>query len=154
MPDLEQDDADAEIWHASCVAVAGCGILILGASGRGKSSLALEFMAWGADLIADDRTILRRQPATTGDSVWACAPAAIHGRIEARGIGILSAKALSGAKLALVIDLDRTETERLPPRREMRVLEVTLPMVLAPHSSARGHFSAGIMQYLKGGRAD
>lgn len=128
--------------------------MILGASGRGKSALALELMALGADLIADDRTILRRQSAAEGDSLWACAPAAIHGRIEARGIGILSAQALSGARLALVIDLDRTETDRLPPRREMRVLEVTLPMVLAPHSSARGHFSAGIMQYLKGGRAD
>jgi len=41
--------------HASCVAVDGKGLLITGASGSGKSALALQLMAFGAHLIADDR---------------------------------------------------------------------------------------------------
>ncbi len=64
--------------HASCVAYGGRGVLILGASGRGKSALALRLMALGAVLVADDRTDLCRE----GDSVMARAPDAIKGMIE------------------------------------------------------------------------
>ena len=44
--------------HASCVALAGKGVLILGDSGAGKSDLALRLMDDGARLVADDRTEL------------------------------------------------------------------------------------------------
>lgn len=46
--------------HASAVSLAGRGLLILGASGTGKSGLALEMMSRGAVLIADDRVRLMR----------------------------------------------------------------------------------------------
>ncbi|MDA3887407.1 MAG: serine kinase, partial [Allgaiera sp.] len=46
------------ILHASCVALDGRGVLILGPSGAGKSGLALQLMALGARLVADDRTRL------------------------------------------------------------------------------------------------
>lgn len=53
--------ADRTILHASCVALDGRGLLILGPSGSGKSALALELMALGADLVADDRTEIEGQ---------------------------------------------------------------------------------------------
>ena len=49
---------DGEILHASCVAVAGRGLLIAGASGSGKSALALDLMAFGA----------------TARGTWGCLP--------------------------------------------------------------------------------
>ncbi len=47
--------------HASAVAVDGRGCLITGASASGKSTLALEMIALGAELVADDRVDVRRR---------------------------------------------------------------------------------------------
>jgi HPr kinase/phosphorylase len=47
------------LLHASTVAFGrDGGILILGPSGAGKSTLALRLIAAGAQLVADDRTIV------------------------------------------------------------------------------------------------
>ena len=133
--------------HGSCVALAGAGVLIIGASGTGKSALALALMAIGARLIADDQVLLHRQ----GDDILARAPASIAGMIEARGIGLLRARALPEIALRLVVDLDRSEPDRLPPRREFTVLNCSLPLVLGKDLP---HLSFGIAQYLRGGRQD
>lgn len=135
------------ILHASSVAFRGKGMLILGASGAGKSSLALELMAFGAGLIADDRTMLRR----IGDQVIADAPDAIRGQIEARGVGILGAKAVGPAVIDLVVDLDRRENQRLPLHHCHDLLGIALPLVLG---AGRPYLSSAIMQYLIGGRVD
>ena len=50
--------------HATTVALAGQGVLILGPSGSGKSGLALQLMAMGAELVADDRTIVTARGST------------------------------------------------------------------------------------------
>ena len=132
--------------HATAVALdPGCGVLILGPSGAGKSSLALRLMALGATLVADDRVDLR-----LGDGgLIASAPAALHGLIEARGAGILRATALEAARIALVVDLNERETERLPPMRHREILGVSLPLVLRQQD---GHLEAAILQWLRGGR--
>ena len=44
--------------HATCVAMEGRGVLIIGPSGSGKSELALALMAHGARLVADYRVTL------------------------------------------------------------------------------------------------
>jgi len=98
------------IVHASCVVANGRAALIRGQSGSGKSALALRLLALGAGLVADDRTHLRHERGM----VLAEAPAAIRGLIEARGVGILNAPAAGAAPLALVVDMDRHETEHLP----------------------------------------
>lgn len=136
-----------EVFHGSCVALDGCGVLLLGASGRGKSALALTLMALGAGLVADDRVIVTR----TGGRLIATCPPAIVGRIEARFVGLLGAVPVGPATLALVVDLDRAETKRLPPRRSKSVLGVELPLL---HNVETAHFPAAILQYLKGGRSD
>lgn len=132
--------ADA-IIHASTVAAGGRAVLILGASGSGKSALALTLMAHGAQLVADDRTVL-----TTRDGVlFASAPATIAGRVEARGIGILHADALPAAPVALAVDLDRTETARLPDPRRITLAGHEIRLV---HNVAGTHFAPAILQYL------
>ena len=132
--------------HGSCVALEDRAVLILGASGQGKSALALELMALGAGLVADDRVILTRE----GEKVQASAPEPIAGRVEARFVGILNAAVAGPANLALVVDLDTDESERLPPRRSKNLLGVSLPLL---HNSETRHFPAAILQYLKAGRS-
>ena len=135
------------ILHASCVAHRGRGLLILGPSGAGKSSLALEMMAFGAVLVADDRTRLRAE----AGRIIADSPPAIRGRIEARGVGILNARAHGPVKLALAIDLAQPEPDRLPPDRQLDLALGRLPLVLG---AGRVHLASILLQYLDGGRAD
>jgi HPr kinase/phosphorylase len=132
------------ILHASCVALNGQGVLILGSSGAGKSSLALELMALGADLVADDRTCLLRR----GGEIIASAPHALAGMIEARGVGLLKAKALPEVSVSLVVDLDQIEIVRLPIQRTITLLTCKVPLI---HGVATNHFPAIILQYIKGG---
>ncbi len=133
--------------HASAVAVEGRGLLILGPSGAGKSSLALALMAQGALLVADDRVLL---DARDGRLIAACPPT-LAGRIEARGVGILSAAAAGPVPVAQVVDLGRAETMRLPPRRSITLLGIALPLVLGPMGP---HLAPALRQLLLGGRSD
>lgn len=128
--------------HASSVAVAGAAVLIIGRSGAGKSSLALRMIALGAMLVSDDRTRLEKH----GEVVFADAPEAIRGRLEARFVGILSMHSAGPTPVRLVVDLDQTETERLPLVRHREILGCKVPVL---HNSTTDHFSAALMQYLR-----
>jgi HPr kinase/phosphorylase len=139
------------ILHASCVAFGGHAVLILGASGRGKSGLALQLMGFGAELVADDRTCLWRQDGAGGPQVMADAPETLRGLIEARGVGILKAAAAGPVPVNLVVDLDQIETSRLPPLRRFALLDVDMPLV---HMVDTPAFPAAILQYLRQGRRD
>ncbi len=131
--------------HASAVVVQGQGLLIKGASGAGKSSLALAMMGLGARLVSDDRTIL------IGDAggVTMSAPERIMGLIEARGIGLLQAEFADHARLTAVVDLDHIERDRLPHQREISILGYSVPLLFNVSSP---YFPAGLVQFLKGGR--
>ena len=83
--------------------------MILGASGSGKSKLALALISCGAILIADDQVILNNNK----NEIVLSAPKAIRGKIEARNIGILEVSSTK-AQLCLVVSLDKTEHNRLP----------------------------------------
>ena len=98
--------------HASCVALAGKGVLLLGPSGAGKSDLALRLIEDGALLVADDRTILF----VVKGALWARAPASIKGLMEVRGLGILKLRSRARVKIALVVMLGK-EGNRLPVQR-------------------------------------
>ena len=135
----------SEFLHASCVALDGRGLLILGPSGSGKSGLALRLMALGARLVADDQTEVFRQ----GDMVIARAPAPISGLIEARGVGILRADPVPQAVIVLAVDLGQQEVQRLPRRHVITVQGATIDLVLASQSA---HFDAALCCYLRGQR--
>jgi HPr kinase/phosphorylase len=128
------------------VALGQRALLILGRSGAGKSALALHLMALGATLVADDRTILTRH----GDSIVATCPPAIHGMIEARGIGILRATSLDAAPVVAAVDLGQSEPDRLPKIRTTILLGIALPLL---HKVETGYFPAALLQYLKEGPA-
>ncbi len=133
--------------HASTVAVAGRGVLILGAPGSGKSTLALALMAFGARLVADDITLVTR----LGPGLEATAPDAIRGRIEAWGVGLLRAETEPATRLALAVDLDVPETDRLPPARSAAFLGCRLPLV---HGGgvATITLAPAVLQHLRGER--
>lgn len=131
--------------HASAVASGSRGVLITGASGSGKSSLALQLMAFGAELVADDRVELT--PHDTSGLLMA-APDALSGVIEARGVGLLSAKSVN-AYAVLHVDLDHAETNRLPPTRSKVISGVAIPSLYRVESPA---FAAMVLAYLEGGR--
>lgn len=133
--------------HASCVALDGAAALILGASGSGKSELALELMSVGAQLVSDDRTQL-----TIGQGkVVAAPPNQIAGLIEARGVGILRADFVPQAELVVCVDLDQEETERLPEKHTIKVGHIVLPLL---YRVSAGHFKAAILQMLRNGRSE
>jgi HPr kinase/phosphorylase len=132
--------------HATCVAVDGKGLLILGPSGSGKSSLALQMMGLGARLVADDRVELDRR----GDSLFATCPASLRGLIEARGLGILRADPLPEAQVILIADLARPPDARMPPPASKLLHGCKIDLVGA---APNAHFSAALVQYLKRGSA-
>jgi serine kinase of HPr protein (carbohydrate metabolism regulator) len=112
--------------HATCVEVAGAGVLLLGASGTGKSDLALRLIDGGARLVADDRTDLLRRDG----ELFAAAPHTIAGRIEVRGIGILAVPAVAEARVRLAIELvEPARVERLPDGRSREFLGVSVPLL-------------------------
>ncbi|WP_170428745.1 HPr kinase/phosphorylase [Ruegeria arenilitoris] len=143
----ELAEQDSVIIHASCVAVAGKALLIVGASGAGKSALALQMMAFGAELVADDRVEL----SATADQVLAQAAPNIRGMIEARGLGILRASAVGPVPLTYVVDLDEQESERVPEPIAIRTLRQTVPLF---RGLGVPNLAAALMQLMKMGRVD
>lgn len=133
------------VLHATSVVLNGRGLLICGASGSGKSGLALDLMSRGAQLVSDDRTVVTRR----GEAARLTAPEAIRGMIEARGLGLLNAVPAAHAELAAILDLDLAETERLPQLRKRSLLGLEFPLL---HKSASAYFPASLVQYLRGGR--
>lgn len=135
------------VIHATAVSYKGRGVLITGEAGTGKSTLGLQLLQMGCDLVADDRVNLTQ----FGDQIIASSPEAIAGMIEARGVGILRATTTPGASVVLVVDLDRTETERLPPDRALRMFDVNIPLIRRVEGI---HFPFAVMQYLREGKAE
>lgn len=118
--------------HGTCVALEQdgrpVGVLLRGVSGSGKSDLALRLIDRGARLVADDQCEIGRHEAPGGPYLVARAPAAIAGRIEVRGVGIVEVPVLSEVRLALVVDLTPpADIERLPAETTEALLGVALP---------------------------
>jgi len=78
------DDPEIQA-HGALVEVLGTGVLLLGPSGIGKSECALDLVARGHALVADDRVRIRR----TGAGLVGTAPEVIRHFMEIRGIGLL-----------------------------------------------------------------
>ena len=89
--------------------------MIEGASGAGKSDLALRLIDRGAVLISDDYTLLQR----AGSELIASPPDTIAGKIEVRGLGILLTHHVEKIPVALFIRLTDAP-ERLPLADDVR----------------------------------
>lgn len=106
----------AEFVHGTALARDGKAVLIRGASGSGKSDLALRCIGLSlpmdlprVQLLSDDQVWLTRDVR----GIEATPPPAIAGKIEVRGLGIVEVSYCASARLALVIDL-------VPPDRVPR----------------------------------
>jgi HPr kinase/phosphorylase len=79
--------------HGTLLEIYGIGVMLLGASGVGKSEAALDLVTRGHSLVADDRVSIRRYP--SGELVgYSDEPIRHH--MELRGLGIVNVKDLFG----------------------------------------------------------
>jgi serine kinase of HPr protein (carbohydrate metabolism regulator) len=138
----EAKTSGRQLLHGVFLKVFAQGVLLTGASGVGKSELALELLARGHRLVADDAAELRRR----GARVHGHCPPLLRGFLEARSLGILNIERLYGrralaasAPLDLIIELDTPPAEaahgleRLSGRRDTReVLGVTVTVISIP----------------------
>lgn len=119
MTNAPEPPPDGKTTHGTAVAVAVdregplAGVLLLGPSGSGKSSLAIgliETCRWGRTvLVADDQVIL-----TSGtEGLFATAPARLAGLIEVRGFGVVRVSSAPTVRLQAAFDLGEA-AERLP----------------------------------------
>jgi serine kinase of HPr protein (carbohydrate metabolism regulator) len=119
------------IAHAGLIALYHAGgwrgALIEGASGAGKSDLALRALEIGFRLVSDDRTL-----------VWACegrlygaCPPRIAGLIEARGLGMLReiARPLAQIRLLVICQGPDEPIERLPDSEHRAFEGISLPVL-------------------------
>jgi len=136
-------DAVEETLHGTAIALAGNAVIIRGAPGSGKSDLALRclslaptaLIASPATLVADDRVVVLRK----GDRLKVEAPDTIRGKLEVRGLGIVTVPSVDSAELALVADLVAPkEVERFPdPTPETELLGLPLPLLhIAPFEAS------------------
>jgi HPr kinase/phosphorylase len=116
---------EPQLVHGSAVALAGRGVLILGASGSGKSALALRLVGRGAALVADDRVWVERR----GGALVARAAETTAGLIEARGFGLLRVASVPEAPLLLAVDLDRAPAARMPQPVTFACLGLELELI-------------------------
>ncbi|MGD0189655.1 MAG: serine kinase [Rhizomicrobium sp.] len=138
--------------HASCVVLRGAGtafgapedagVLILGATGSGKSDLALRLIERGAALVADDRVELF----VRDEQLWCRAPPNLTGLLEVRGVGIVSLSAFSEVAVALAVEAVAPDavtrlpqTEQFCPPRQLALaphLRPTLIRIVSTEASA------------------
>tara|TARA_B100002051_G_scaffold208872_1_gene200247 strand:+ start:162 stop:593 length:432 start_codon:yes stop_codon:yes gene_type:complete len=113
------------IMHASCVDVNGSGVLIVGRSGSGKSSLAINLLALGSKLVADDRCELIRKK----NGFRISKPASLPKSIEIRGVGLVSVPMVNETSLDWVVNMDEVEKERMPNPRFTEIGGFRVPTV-------------------------
>jgi HPr kinase/phosphorylase len=133
------------VLHGTCVSVGGEGVLILGKPGSGKSALALRLVdepghgisgvPLRSELVADDQVIVTRDQGR----LMASAPGALRGKLEIRGLGIVTLATPPSAPLALVVKLqDHSAIERLPDPATFEILGMALPLVEIDAKMASG----------------
>lgn len=121
--------------HATTIALEGSAAVIRGASGSGKSDLALRCMTMAPNalvetpvgLVADDYTELFLDGGTLG----ARPPVEIANLLEVRGVGLMEIEAVRNARVALVVDLAEADAiERMPmDKAQVDLVGFTVPAI-------------------------
>jgi serine kinase of HPr protein (carbohydrate metabolism regulator) len=121
--------------HCCVVVIDGFGIMIEGASGSGKSSLAMglveraQVLGLSAILVGDDQVYLERQ----NDVLIASVPKALQGKIELRGFGIIDRSFQQSARIDLIAKLvPDDDIERMPDAETASRLDIELPAIKLP----------------------
>ena len=117
--------------HATCIIIGERGVLIRGASGSGKSQLALKLMRRArllhrfSALVSDDRTLVSLYQGKSGNHLIARPHPDIAGLIERRGTGLVKVTHESCARIDLVIDLQKE-----PATRTISLAGLSRPRIL------------------------
>ena len=112
--------------HGSAVAWKDRGLLITGDSGSGKTALAVELIALGAGLVADDWVLVERGRAA---GLVMSPPAPIAGLVELRGVGLIRLAYTDQAPLMCIVDLNREPDARLPTPQQRTLLGIHCPVI-------------------------
>jgi serine kinase of HPr protein (carbohydrate metabolism regulator) len=122
--------AESPTVHASAVLAGARAVLIRGASGTGKSRLAIALLQAAqagslpfARLVGDDRVHLEAHH----ERLLVRPAAALAGLIEVRGLGIRQLDHEPVAMVGLVVDLAADDAERLPAAQDTIIAGVRLP---------------------------
>ena len=121
--------------HATVIALGPVGLIIEGASGTGKTHLALSAIekfqshAGFAALVADDQCLIE---AVNGRLVATCPPA-LAGLAELRGFGITTQRHIMSVVIDVVIRLvDGMGIERMPTTKTAIIAGTVLPLFELP----------------------
>jgi HPr kinase/phosphorylase len=142
-PYLARALAESTTAHGVFLDVLGMGVLLTGASGVGKSELALELISRGSGLVADDVIEFYR---IGPETLEGRCPELLRDFLEVRGLGVLNVRTVFGESalrprknLKLIVHLekpgpDHAPIERLPLRpgaedvMGVSVCKVTIPV--------------------------
>jgi serine kinase of HPr protein (carbohydrate metabolism regulator) len=111
--------------QASCVAMGGRALLIEGAPGVGKSSLALALIDRGARLIGDDSVMLEARDG----HLFAQPHPNTRGLLEVRGLGLLPFPVCEQAIVSLVIRLSENAPRYIESADSAILEDLSLPML-------------------------
>jgi HPr kinase/phosphorylase len=140
--------------HATVVAIGETGILIRGASGSGKSSLAMdliyvaEHQSCFASLVGDDRIDLDN----CGGRLIARSHRLIRGLVEQRGLGLVRMPHEPAVVARLVVDIvapDKAIRFPEPEDHYIALCGVQLPVLALLEGAAASDSAISILAYLE-----
>jgi HPr kinase/phosphorylase len=143
---LEDNLAERTVVHGALLDILGLGVLITGESGIGKSESALDLIARGHRLVADDIVELRRRSETI--LIGTCPELTRH-HMELRGLGIINVKELFGIastraakRVELAVQLERWDPDREYDRLGLddsflEILGLSVPLIRMPVAPGR-----------------
>lgn len=112
-------------WSATVVAIAGRALMIEGAPGSGKSSLALALIDRGAQLVGDDAVMLH-----AAEGVLLARPHPnVAGLIEVRNVGLVPMPVVADVPVALVLRLDAAAPRHIEAAERIARAGIDLPLV-------------------------
>jgi HPr kinase/phosphorylase len=140
--------ADKITLHGVFMEVFSLGLLITGDSSVGKSELALELVARGHRLVADDAPIFAK---TSPDLLNGRCPEVLRDSLEVRGLGILNIRAMFGdsaikqnRNLRLILKLVQMTEEQMHKINRLQgsrtthtILGVDVPEITLPVAAGR-----------------